>query len=253
MTQPQWQHWWQQRLKLQPKTAIVLGSGLGATPVTYQQTTSIDYSHVPHLQRGTVPGHAHRLSVGLWDDIPVILCFGRLHLYEGFNWQQSTALIRLVADQGVRRLILTNAAGSLDLSLTPGNFMFISAHYKLVGKLAWRHIYSGLPECQPYAVHLYQQLPAGLPQGVYAAVTGPSYETPAEVRALARCGARAVGMSTAWEAEEGHRAGLEVIAISYITNWAAGIAQTKLHHAEVLAAAQQAKDRLFPILRYLLI
>lgn len=243
---------WQELLSRQrPRTAIVLGSGLGLLPSCYREIVSVPYEEVPHLRRGTVLGHASRLSLGDWDGVPVLLCLGRLHLYEGCTLTEATALVRMVSHLQIQRVILTNAAGSLDRSLTPGMIMIICAHYKLIGKDAWRQMLRGRPETEPYAGRLRERLPSVIPCGVYAAVTGPCYETPAEVRALARCGARAVGMSTAWEAEEAHRLGLEVVALSYITNFATGIEHAVPHHDEVLSSAQQGRHRLYQLLRYL--
>lgn len=251
MTSSPWEQWQQVRATVQPQVAVVLGSGLGHLPLHYREAARVAYAEIPELTRGTVPGHTSCLSVGWYQDRPLILALGRLHLYEGLSLNQATALIRRLAEQKIQRIILTNAAGSLHPSLTPGSILSICAHYQLVGTDGWR----SLARCQPvrdvYAQHLYERLQT-VPQGIYAAVTGPCYETPAEVQALVRCGVAAVGMSTAWEAEEAQRLGLEVVALSCLTNYATGIAGSVPHHAEVLQTSQQAHGRMWQLIASLL-
>ena len=237
--------------ELVPRSAIVLGSGLAGATTHFRESASAAFDKVPGLASTTVHGHRGRLAVGLWGEIPVLLFFGRLHFYEGHSRELVTGTVRAAANLGAERLILTNAAGGIHPALTPGSLMAIRGHIKLLGREAWR----GLPKTEamtePYSPRLLRAMrdresSEGLeiPVGVYAALTGPSYETPAEIRALAACGADAVGMSTALEAEAGLELGMEVAAISCITNKAAGIGDELLDHTEVLVNANLAVERL---------
>jgi purine-nucleoside phosphorylase len=228
---------------LAPKTAIVLGSGLGGVTDDFRESASVPFDDVPGLVQTTVSGHKGRVAVGLCDDVPALLFLGRLHFYEGHSCDVVTSTVRITADLGVKRLILTNAAGGIHPSLAPGSLMAIRGHIKFVGREAWRSLPAATAVAAPYSPRLLGVMPELL-AGVYAALTGPSYETPAEIRALAACGADAVGMSTAMEAETAAEMGLEVAAISCITNKAAGLSDTPLAHAEVLAKAKLAVERL---------
>lgn len=238
-------------LGLTPRSAIVLGSGLGGATEPFRETTSIAFDDVPGLVPTTVHGHSGRLAVGHWDEIPVLLFLGRLHFYEGHSSEVVTGTVRAAANLGAKRLILTNAAGGIHPALTLGALMAIRGHIKLVGRDAWREIPNGESIAEPYSPRLLRAMRdhesatgRELPVGVYAALTGPSYETPAEIRALAACGADAVGMSTALEAEAAVELEMEVAAISCITNKAAGLGKESLDHAEVLVNATIAVERL---------
>jgi purine-nucleoside phosphorylase len=228
----------------QPRVAIVLGSGLGHPPPGYVEVVNGAYQELLPILHPSVPGHAHRLSIGFWKGVCVLLLYGRLHYYEGYPLQHTTALVRLAASWNIPRIILTNAAGSLTPALKPGDLMAIRAHYMLVGSTAWRQLFLKTPNTRPYTYELLQRL-SDLPQGIYAAVPGPCYETPAEVRALAECQTQAVGMSTAWETETAHHLGLEVAALSCITNYATGIQDSKPDHQEVMEVSRQSYDKLF--------
>jgi purine-nucleoside phosphorylase len=242
MTSPE--SWLTQRGAPHPRVAIVLGSGLGHPPPGYVEVVNGAYQELLPILHSSVPGHAHRLSIGFWKGVCVLLLSGRLHYYEGYPLQHTTALVRLVASWNIPRIILTNAAGSLTPVLKPGDLMAIRAHYMLVGSTAWKQLLSKTPNDRPYTSELLQRL-SDLLQGTYAAVTGPCYETPAEVRALSECQAHAVGMSTAWEAEAAHRLGLEVVALSCITNYATGIQGSIPAHQEVMEVSRRSYDKLF--------
>lgn len=236
---------------LAPATAIVLGSGLGDAAASFRESASIAFGDVPGLVPPTVHGHSGRLAVGVWGKCPALLFFGRLHFYEGHSREVVCGPVHVAASLGVKRLVLTNAAGGICPSLGPGTLMAIRAHIILAGCDAWRTLSNGTAVAMPYGLRLIRSLCAHesaagreLPVGVYAALTGPCYETPAEIRALAACGAHAVGMSTALEAEAAVELGLEVAAISCITNKAAGLGGETLSHAEVLANAKLAVERL---------
>ena len=230
-----------------PRVAVVLGSGLGAAAAGLARAAEVSYADVPGLAPPTVKGHGGRLAVGHWAGVPAVACFGRVHFYEGHPWERVTALVRLLAELGVRTVLLTNAAGGIRPDLTPGSLMAIRQHIKLVEADGWKHWSSpGIPY-SPRLTSLLMEPEAGrqriLGAGTYAALTGPCYETPAEILALRQVGADAVGMSTAVEAETAAEIGLEVAGLSCITNQAAGLAAGPLSHAEVEDTARDAVDR----------
>ena len=234
-----------------PRTAVVLGSGLGDATERFRQTASIAFADIPGLVPTTVQGHKGRLALGLCGKTPALLFLGRLHFYEGHGREVVTGTVRVAANLGIKRLVLTNAAGGIHPSLTPGALMAIRAHIKIVGRDAWRDLPKGDGLIESYnrdLMHAMREHEAEigreLPVGVYVALTGPCYETPAEIRALVACGADAVGMSTALEAEAAKELGLEVAAISCITNQAAGFGGESLDHADVLVNAKLALERL---------
>jgi purine-nucleoside phosphorylase len=228
---------------LAPRHAVVLGSGLGSVVTRLAVESEIVFSAVPGFAPPSVRGHTGRVMVGRWDGVPLLLFQGRMHFYEGNPWDRVTATIRFAAELGVKVLLLTNAAGGIRADLAPGDLMRITDHIKLVDRESWRRV-ALRPALRPgegiYSCRFADLLPAG----TYAALTGPSYETPAEIRALAAMGADAVGMSTAVEAEAAAAFGLEVTAISCITNRAAGLSSGPLDHADVLRAATAPADRL---------
>lgn len=227
-----------------PHSAVVLGSGLGDLGGRFYETHSVSFHDAPGLCAPSVSGHSGKLSLGEWDGRPALVFFGRVHGYEGRTLAEVIAPVRLAASLGVKRMVLTNAAGGIHPSLEPGSLMAIRGHLMLLDRDAWRtHAVAS-----PYSAAMVDQLQsAGLFTGVYASLTGPSYETPAEIRALRTMGADAVGMSTAREAEAAAELGLEVVAISCITNRAAGLGGETLDHADVLATAKRAASRLIAL------
>jgi purine-nucleoside phosphorylase len=244
--------------RLKPRTAVVLGSGLAGATAAFTERASVAFADVPGLVPPTVHGHGGRLAVGEWAGAAVLLFAGRVHFYEGHRWETVVGTVRAAAELGARQLVLTNAAGGIHEKLVPGELMALAGHLKLLNGGAWRAVAAGGAVARPYSarlldVALAHERAAGreLVSGVYAALTGPSYETPAEIRALAACGADAVGMSTAVEAEEAVRLGLEVIALSCVTNRAAGLSGAPLDHAEVLVNAQLAVARVGELLTIL--
>jgi purine-nucleoside phosphorylase len=229
--------------RLTPRFAVVLGSGLRGVAADFAADAEVGYAAVPGLPPPTVTGHAGRLAVGTWAGVPAVVCCGRVHFYEGHPWPVVTRLVAVVAGLGVRSLLLTNAAGGIRPDLVPGGLMRVSAHLKLLGPAAWRDFVPQSPY-SPRLAGLLDEIDPTMPAGVYAALTGPCYETPAEIRALAAAGAAAVGMSTAIEAEAAAALGLEVAAVSTITNKAAGLGDGPLSHAEVERTAKLAVGRL---------
>jgi purine-nucleoside phosphorylase len=225
--------------------AFVLGSGLGAFAERLEYAVTIPFDELTAMPRSRVPGHAGRFVVGVLAKRRVIVQQGRVHLYEGQSPAQVTRAVRACAALGCRALVLTNAAGGLVPSWPPGTLMRITDHLNLQGRtaLSGHERGTGTPwdTALGAALALAAQ-DAGVPleRGVYAAVLGPSYETPAEIRMLRRLGADAVGMSTVLEACAAHAAGLAVAGVSLITNPAAGLSPKKLEHADVVAAGERA-------------
>jgi len=230
--------------ELQPRSAIVLGSGLSAAMRDVAPLAVLPYAQIPNFTTTTVQGHRGQLVLGRWADLPVLVCSGRVHYYEGHPWGTVTRLVELLAELGIEKLTLTNAAGGLHPSLQPGDLMAITGHVSLLD--AWSYQRLDVTSAP------YTRLASGLHRGVYASLTGPCYETPAEIRALASLSIDAVGMSTAREAEAAHRLGLSVAGVSCITNKAAGLSDNRLSHSDVEATAKQAVTRLAAVLQALL-
>ncbi len=226
---------------------LVLGSGLGELIERVQPIARIGFADLPGLPPASVAGHRGQWTLGRWVGRAVLVSEGRLHYYEGHDWDVVTRPIRLAAQVGVRVALLTNAAGGIRDDLDPGSLMPIRDHLQWNRPYPWREPVRP----SPYSPRLLRYWEAK-PAGVYAAVTGPSYETPAEIRALRSVGADAVGMSTSREVEAGVGAGLECAAISMITNRAAGLSSAKLDHHEVLAVGKAAANRLADLLERVL-
>jgi purine-nucleoside phosphorylase len=241
-----------------PDAALVLGSGLGPVAQRLRGRYAVPFADVPGLPAASIAGHAGRLTLGDWAGRPVLVFEGRVHFYEGHPWDTVTAPVRAAALLGARVLLLTNAAGGIRDDLAPGSLMAIRDHVEWVSPYCWRLPGPGAlgaPRPSPYAPRMLGLLDeaataAGiaLAQGVYAMVTGPCYETPAEIRALRTWGADAIGMSTAREVEAGRGAGLECAAVSCVTNRAAGLGGGPLSHEEVLTTAAAQSERLAALL-----
>ncbi len=230
-------------LKTPPRIAVVLGSGMGDLDLG-PASQEVPYTRIPGFPRVRVAGHPGRLSlIG-----PAAILRGRAHFYEGHSLDDVVRPIRVLARLGVKTVVLTNAAGGVNPRLKPGDLMAITDHINLMGANPLR---GGPNFVDMTGVYEQVALP-GLRKGVYAAMAGPSYETPAEVRMLRTLGADAVGMSTVPEAIAARQAGLRVIGISLITNAAAGLTRTPVSHAEVLATAARARVRMAALLRRIL-
>jgi purine-nucleoside phosphorylase len=228
----------------QPRSAVILGSGLSLAVSSVQAVAVLPYGRISNFASTTVQGHRGQLVLGIWKSTPVLVCFGRVHFYEGQAWERLTKLIDVIADFGVERLTLTNAAGGLRSDLSPGDLMAIRGHIALLNAESWK-----TPEIDTIPYH---RIAANLPVGIYAGLTGPCYETPAEIRALANMGADAVGMSTVMEARRAAERGLSVAAVSCITNKAAGLSDSLLSHHDVEATAKLAVAQLQVVLESLL-
>lgn len=247
---------------LAPQVAIILGSGLAKAVTGYSPAAECPFGDVPGLGHATVHGHAGKVSVGRWADVPVIVFHGRLHFYEGKPWDVVTGTVRIAADLGAKTLILTNAAGGIHDELTPGDLMAITGHREWLHPRDFSRCafdYPGPSPSQLFSIDWAERLVQfeasqgrTLLKGTYAALTGPCYETPAEIRALRAIGADAVGMSTVKEAEAGFVQGMTVIGISCITNKAAGLSAGPLDHQEVLQNAAAPAARVGRLIEYVL-
>ena len=247
---------------LRPKLAIVLGSGFHHVLTELRVDKKISYAKIPGFPKPTVSGHAGELFFGHLGKTPVLILSGRAHFYEGHPMERVTFAMRALAAFGIRDLLLTNAAGGLKQNLDPGDFMVLTDHINFMGVNPLRGAaIPGLPRfvdlTETYDKKLRELLfRAGkvcklkLQRGVYLAVSGPSYETPAEIRAFAKLGADAVGMSTVPEAIVARQCGLNVAAVSCITNLAAGISKDKLSHTEVLETAERVKRPGAQLIKY---
>jgi purine-nucleoside phosphorylase len=233
---------------LRPTLAIVLGSGFHHVLTALGVDEKTSYAKIPGFPVPSVSGHAGELYFGRLGGTPVVVLSGRAHFYEGHPMERITFAVRALAEYGIRDLLLTNAAGGVSRKFRAGDFMVLTDHINLMGANPLR----GAPHFVDLTRVYDPNLSAGLfragkscklklRRGVYLAVSGPTYETPAEVRAFARLGADAVGMSTVPEAVVARQCGLNVAAISCITNLAAGISKEKLSHAEVLETAEKVK------------
>jgi len=239
--------------RLRPALALVLGSGFQAAAREMKIDARIPYGRLPGFPAVGVSGHAGELLVGLLGGTPVMVFSGRAHYYEGHPMADVTFAVRVAAACGVRDLLLTNAAGGLNRAFRPGDFMILADHINFMGASPLRGAaLPGLPRfvdlTRTYDVELSRLLAeagrkcgARIHAGVYLAACGPNYETPAEIRAFARLGADAVGMSTVPEAIVARQCGLRVAALSCITNLAAGRSKQPLSHAEVLETAERVK------------
>jgi purine-nucleoside phosphorylase len=238
---------------LRPALAIMLGSGFHHALAELRVDKKIAYAKIPGFPKPTVSGHAGELYFGHLDKTPVLVLSGRAHFYEGHPMERVTFAVRTLAAFGVTDLFLTNAAGGLNKKFRAGDFMVLTDHINFMGANPLRGAaISDLPRfvdlTETYDKKLRELLfrsgkisKLKLQRGVYLAVSGPSYETPAEIRAFAALGADAVGMSTVPEAIVARQCGLNVAAVSCITNLAAGISPEKLSHAEVLETGERVK------------
>ena len=239
--------------RLRPTLALVLGSGFNHVLRELETDAEIPFAKLPGFPKPSVAGHDGKLCIGRLGGTPVIVLSGRAHFYEGHPMERVTFAVRVLAAYGITDLLLTNAAGGIHSSFRAGDFMMLTDHINFMGANPLRGpAVPGLPRfvdlTQAYDEKLSALLAAAakankikLQRGVYLAVSGPSYETPAEIRAFAKLGADAVGMSTVPEAIVARQCGLRVAAMSCITNLAAGISWSPLSHAEVLETGERVK------------
>ncbi|HYO84728.1 MAG TPA: purine-nucleoside phosphorylase [Bryobacteraceae bacterium] len=252
----------QSRLPGAPAVGVVLGSGLGDFADELQDRIEISSSEIPGWPRSTAVGHAGKFVFGYVDGVPVAVLAGRVHLYEGYSPARVTYGMRALKLLGVKSMILTNAAGGINLGYAQGALVLLSDHINLQGvnPLAGANEEEFGPRfpdmSDAYSIRLRgiarqcaQELGIELGEGVYAAMLGPSYETPAEIRFLRTIGADLVGMSTVAETIVCNHMGIEVLAISCVTNMAAGILPQKINHEEVLETGRAVRDKFVRLLR----
>jgi purine-nucleoside phosphorylase len=253
---------------LAPKVGVVLGSGLGAAAEAVADPVIVPYSEIPHFPQSTVEGHSGRIVAGRLGGAPVVLMQGRVHYYEGYSPLQVTFPIRVLGALGLRAVVLTNAAGGIQTGYRAGQLVLLADHINLMG---WNPLngpneprFAVCPGAglrffdmtEPYskalrAIAKQAALEEGfsLEEGVYLATPGPSFETPAEIRAFRALGATLVGMSTVPETIVARHMGMEVLGISCVTNLAAGLGTTPLSHEEVTETGRQVESRLAALLR----
>lgn len=247
------------------QVGVILGSGLGGFAdelAKVEGATVIDYADVRGFARSTVEGHAGRLVLSHIEGVGVACLQGRFHFYEGYDLTEVTFPVRVLASLGVKSLVLTNAAGGINKSFAPGTLMLISDHINLMGANPLRgrndeRMGARFPDMsnlydkdfRDAALREASAMNFKLEQGVYAALSGPSYETPAEIRMLRTLGADAVGMSTAPEAIIARHAGLRVLGISCITNAAAGVTDAAINHQEVMETGARVRHQFAELLR----
>ncbi len=243
----------------QPRLGLVLGSGLSEVADAFGVELALPYAAVPGLSAATVPGHAGHLLLARCSGVPVLIAQGRRHLYEGVEARQVASPVRLIHDLGVRTVVLTNAAGAINARFRCGELMLIRDQLNLTGTSPllggpnfkdMSAIYT--PSWCEALCEVARQEGVPLHEGVYAGVTGPQYETPAEIRMLRVLGADAVGMSTVLEAIQARALDMDVIGLSTLTNWAAGITKATLSHDEVVAAGKAMAGSLVRLLRALI-
>jgi purine-nucleoside phosphorylase len=258
-----------QRTTLRPLVGLILGSGLASLAAEVAQPVVIPYGDIPHFAPATVEGHPGELVLGRLQGCPVMMMSGRVHYYEGYPMSQVTFPIRVMWAMGIKYLVVTNAAGALDPSFRPGDLMLITDHIGLMNMVGLNPLRGPNdpeigprfpdmsqaydPELRRVALQVAADLGIALHQGVYIMLSGPSFETPADLRFLRLVGADAVGMSTVPEVTVAHHAGIRVLGISGISNAAVmepGAAT--LSHEEVLAAGKTIVVRLSPLIREIL-
>jgi purine-nucleoside phosphorylase len=246
----------------EPEIGIILGSGLGVLAEEIQNPTLLPYNEIPHFPVTTVEGHKGQLVIGELEGKNVVVMQGRFHYYEGYTMEEVVYPVRVMGQLGIKNLIITNAAGGVNLDFQSGDLMLIKDHINLLGtnpligpniqQLGDRfpdmsEAYN--PGLRKLAALTAKDLTIHVQKGVYAAVTGPSYETPAEIRYLRIIGADAVGMSTVPEVIAANHMGIKVLGISCITNMAAGVLPEKLSHDEVVETANRVKDTFIKLVK----
>jgi purine-nucleoside phosphorylase len=249
-----------QKTDLKPVVGVVLGSGLGTFAQSVTASAVLSYSDIPHFPVSSVSGHAGQMILGHYGKVPCVLMCGRVHYYEGYKMPQVVFPVRVLAQLGIKTLIVTNASGGINLDFHPGDLMVINDHINLTSHnpLQGANVEAIGPRfpdmTEAYAKEARAALHAAaeavnvpLREGVYAGVVGPSYETPAEIRMLRMLGADAVGMSTVSEVIAARHAGVRVAGLSVITNYASGVTSSPLSHADVTREGEKVKKVLSSI------
>ncbi len=252
----------QSKTKLRPRIALILGSGLGAFADQLSSAKRIPFDTIPGFPRSTVEGHSGQLVIGQVDGVPIAVMQGRVHLYEGYSAKEVVFPMRVLGRLGIRAAILTNAAGAINLDYSQGALVVIRDHINLQGTnpligLNDDRFGPRFPDMTQAYWKTYREiahreakrLGIQVHEGVYAALCGPSFETPTEIRYLKKIGADLVGMSTAFEVIVARHMGIRVLGISCATNMAAGILDQPLTHAEVMETGERVKNQFISLLR----
>ncbi len=250
------------KTKLRPRVGLVLGSGLGAFGNEIPGAARIDYKNIPHFPRSTAIGHAGRMVIGKITDVPVAVMQGRVHFYEGYSMREVIFPMRVMARMGIRAVILTNAAGGINRNFKQGCLVVLRDHINLQGtnpligpndeSFGVRFPDMTQVYWKPYQAAALQdgkRMGIEIAEGVYAGLTGPSYETPAEIRYLRTIGADVVGMSTVPEVIAAAHLGIRVLGISCVTNMAAGILDQPITTEEVMETGERVKADFVALLR----
>lgn len=250
------------KTKLRPKIALVLGSGLGAFADELSEATRIPYTKIPGFPQSTAIGHAGQLVIGKTENVPVVAMQGRVHFYEGYSAKEVTFPMRVFGRLGIKAVILTNAAGGINESYKQGALVAIRDHINLQGanpligandeRFGPRFPDMSKAYSQAYRAIVAEEarrLKMEIQEGVYVALSGPSYETPAEIRYLRTIGADLVGMSTVPEVIVARHMGIEVLGISCVTNMAAGILDQTINHQEVMETGERVRAQFVALLR----
>lgn len=245
----------QDQLKVKPKVGLILGSGLGVLAEQISQPVRIPYQEIPGFPESTVEGHAGQLVIGQLNGVDVVAMQGRFHYYEGYGLDAVTFPVRVMKAIGIEILFVTNAAGGVNEDFKPGNLMLITDHINNTGQnplIGPNDDSQGVRfpdlsgaynrDLQSLARQVAKELTIDLKEGVYVWNTGPTYETPAEVKVLQAVGGDAVGMSTVPEVIVARHIGLDVLGISCISNMAAGILDEKLSHDEVIETTESVRE-----------
>lgn len=247
--------WIQSKVTIQPKVGLILGSGLGVLADEIEHAITLPYADIPGFPVSTVEGHAGQLVIGELEGMPVMAMQGRFHYYEGYDLDEVTFPIRVMKEIGIETMMVTNAAGSLNQEFQPGDLMLITDHINQAGtnpligrnEAEWGVRFPDMstaytPELQTIVKEVAKTCNVDLKTGVYVWNSGPSYETPAEVRMLRAIGGDAVGMSTVPEVIVARHCDINVIGMSCITNMAAGILDQPLSHDEVMETADKVRE-----------
>lgn len=250
------------RTQVKPTIGLILGSGLGVLAEEIRDAVNIPYEEIPHFPVSTVEGHQGQLVIGQLNGKNVVAMQGRFHFYEGYSLEQVTFPIRVMKAMGVQTLIITNASGGINMDYEPGDLMIIKDHLNLTGRnplIGPNQDAFGVrfpdmstaydPEYQELAHKVARENGIDVQEGVYVGLTGPTYETPAEIRMLRILGADAVGMSTVPEVIVACHGGIRVLGISCISNMAAGILPQPLSHSEVMETAEKVKTTFLRLMR----
>lgn len=247
----------EKRSELRPKAALILGSGLGRIAEQLERPEIIPYEEIPYWPRSTAPGHEGKLLLGYLKGLPVAVMQGRVHFYEGYSMAEITFPIRVLGELGIKALVVTNASGGINLEITPGSIVALSDHINFMGTNPLIGVNNDewgtrFPDMSmPYDMDFRKLLLSiakkegiEVKEGVYIAFSGPSFETPAEVRMARTLGADIVGMSTVPEVIAANHMGIPVLGLSCAANYGSGITDKKLTHKDVLEVISHASDHM---------